>query len=122
VKPIFVFGSNLAGIHGAGAAKFAYENHDAIWGCGEGIQGDSYGIPTKDERIQTRSLEDVRASVEKFKRFAMENQEMLFHVTAIGCGLAGFARWQITPMFSGAPGNCYFFEPEFGQIIKEISP
>jgi hypothetical protein len=43
---IFVFGSNLEGMHGGGAARAAYNKFGAIWGQGVGLQGQSYGIPT----------------------------------------------------------------------------
>lgn len=103
--PVFVFGSNLAGIHGAGAARFAKLQHGAIWGQGEGYQGNSYGIPTKDERIITRGLSDIEASVATFKQFARNNPEMVFQLTPIGCGLAGLKPTQIAPMFADAPDN-----------------
>lgn len=88
---IFVFGSNLAGVHGGGA---------------EGIQGHSYGIPTKDHRIETRPLADIQVSVTRFMEFAGRHLDLTFRVTRIGCGLAGYTDSQIAPMFAGAPGNC----------------
>lgn len=103
---IFVFGSNLAGRHGAGAAKFARENHGAIYGYGEGIQGNSYAIPTKDIDIKTLPLEEIKKFVEEFKKFAAENDRYEFNVTRIGCGLAGYKDHQIAPMFRGSPSNC----------------
>lgn len=118
MKLVFVFGSNLAGVHGAGAAAFALKHHGAIWGRGEGIQGDSYGVPTKDEQIESLPLDAVRDGVTRFLQFAQVNPQLTFHVTAIGCGLAGFTREQIVPMFKGAPSNCFFFEPAFGQPIE----
>ncbi|NTF69424.1 A1S_2505 family phage non-structural protein [Rhizobium rhizogenes] len=107
---IFVFGSNLAGIHGAGAARFAVQRHGAIYGQGIGLQGNSYGIPTKDERIETLPLEAVALHVETFKAFARSHPDMTFYVTPIGCGLAGYKRPQIRPMFDGMPSNCRFAE------------
>lgn len=103
---IFVFGSNLAGIHGAGAAAFAAQHHGAIYGCGEGRQGDSYGIPTKDHRIQTLPLEAIGVHVRRFIRYAYDNKDLTFQVTRIGCGLAGYVDSQIAPLFKGAPDNC----------------
>jgi len=111
---IFVFGSNLAGVHGAGAARYALENHGAIWGRGEGRQGNSYGIPTKDENIETLPLWRIRAFVKRFLLYAETSPDLSFQVTAIGCGLAGYRPQDIGPMFKGAPKNCHLpaeFEP-----------
>ncbi|NIH77372.1 hypothetical protein FHV99_004624 [Ochrobactrum sp. P20RRXII] len=107
---IFVFGSNLAGRHGAGAAKHALMHHGAILLQGVGLQGRSYAIPTKDARILTLPLERIRPYVEEFKEFAREHPELTFYVTPIGCGLAGYKRSQIEPMFEGMPDNCRFAE------------
>lgn len=106
MKEIFVFGSNLAGVHGGGAALHALEKCGAIWGVGEGLQGSSYGIPTKDHRIRTRPLSDIEVSVTKFLAFAVGSPRLTFRVTRIGCGLAGYVDHQIAPMFKGAPVNC----------------
>ncbi len=103
---VFVFGSNLAGRHGAGAAKFALEHRGAIYGRGEGRQGNSYGIPTKDRDIRTLPLEEIQKGVERFLNYARNNPDMTFQVTKIGCGLAGYKEEQIAPMFEGAPYNC----------------
>lgn len=103
---IFVFGSNLSGIHGAGAARFALENHGAKWGQGIGLQGNSYGIPTKDENIETLPLRQIQKHVDVFMKFAAEHPGLTFRVTRIGCGLAGYTDNQIAPMFAGAPQNC----------------
>lgn len=105
-KEIWVFGSNLAGRHGAGAAKFAREHHGAIYGQGIGLQGDSYAIPTKDENIRTLPLYKIEHYVAIFIEFASYHTEMTFNVTRIGCGLAGYTDKQIAPMFKDAPSNC----------------
>lgn len=103
---IFVFGSNLAGRHGKGAALFAVENRGAIYGQGEGLQGQSYGIPTKDAQIETLPLEAVAEHVARFIECARSRPDLRFQVTAIGCGLAGFTPEQIAPLFRDAPANC----------------
>ena len=103
---IFVFGSNLAGRHGKGAALFALKNHGAIYGRGWGPQGHSYGIPTKDENIRTLPLETIRAYVGDFLMYAEMNPVKTFNVTRIGCGLAGYTDSDIAPMFKNAPINC----------------
>ena len=103
---IFVFGSNLAGRHGAGAALFALQHHGAIYGVGDGLQGSSYAIPTKDFRMRTLPLVEISGYVEGFKAFARMSADMVFNVTRIGCGLAGYTDSDIAPMFKDAPGNC----------------
>lgn len=103
---IFVFGSNLAGRHGAGAALFARQNHGAIYGQGVGRQGNSYGIPTKDWNIHTLPLKDIREFVNEFLDYATCHQDLTFQVTRIGCGLAGYKDADIAPMFEDAPANC----------------
>lgn len=102
---IFVFGSNLAGHHGAGAALYARQHHGAIYGRGEGIQGESYAIPTKDARLRVLSLDEIRKAVDRFIGFAAVSNDM-FQVTRIGCGLAGYRDEQIAPLFKQAPSNC----------------
>lgn len=102
---IFVFGSNLAGVHGAGSARAALRNHGAKWGIGEGRSGNAYGIPTKDRLLETRPLAQIATSVQTFLAYAKAHPELEFDVVKIGCGLAGYAEDQIAPMFAGAPGN-----------------
>lgn len=103
---IFVFGSNLAGRHGKGAALYAKNKRGAVYGQGEGLQGSSYAIPTKDGRLRTRSLVDIAESIARFKTFARENPELEFEITPIGCGLAGYLREQIRPFLLDIPSNC----------------
>lgn len=107
---VFVFGSNTAGRHGKGAALFARLKRGAIYGQGEGLQGQSYAIPTKgvrpDRGLYSLSLEDIKPGVERFLAFAVSRPDLTFEVTPIGCGLASYAPAQIAPMFQGAPSNC----------------
>lgn len=103
---IFVFGSNLAGIHGAGAARYAFEHHGAQMGVGVGRTGNSYAIPTKDAYIRTLPLEFIKKHVEAFLIHASWNKDDVFKVTRIGCGLAGYSDSDIAPMFRGAAINC----------------
>lgn len=105
---IFTFGSNEAGIHGAGAAKYARQNHGAVLGIGNGLTGSSYAIPTKDKHIRTLPLTSIREYVDEFIQFAKDSPHLRFQVTQIGCGLAGYLSWQIAPMFEMAPDNCLF--------------
>lgn len=106
---IFVFGSNTRGRHGAGAALTAARNWRAVEGVGEGRAGKSYAIPTKEADIRTpRSLDDIKTSVEYFMIYARLYPELIFHVTRIGCGRAGYTDKDIAPMFEQSPHNCMF--------------
>ena len=91
---IFVFGSNLKGMHGGGAAYIAYRKFGAIMGQGVGLQGQSYGIPTMQGGVET-----IRPYVDEFIAFAKEHPELTFLVTRIGCGIAGFTDEEIAPLF-----------------------
>jgi len=116
---IFVFGSNLAGLHGAGAAADAVKEHGAVYGQGIGLQGNSYAIPTKDEKIRSLPLVRIFDHVRDFVLFAEQHPELEFAVTRIGCGLAGYTDRQIAPMFVGAPGNCKLPEGWRELVFKE---
>lgn len=98
---VFVFGSNEAGIHGAGAAKLAEEKFGAIRGMGYGLQGKSFGIPTKDTFIRTLPLDKIEFYVYSFLTEAMEYPDTEFLVTKIGCGLAGYSEDEIANLFKG---------------------
>lgn len=103
---IFVFGSNLAGRHGAGAAKFARERRGAVYGIGVGLQGQSYAIPTKSSKLLTLGRNVIKIYVDEFLAFAAARPDLRFEVTRIGCGLAGYEDAEIAPLFAGAPENC----------------
>ena len=109
-KKCFVFGSNESGIHGAGAAKFAYEKHGARFGKSYGHHGDSFAIPTKDEYIETMPLKRIEQYVQGFLAYASGHRKLTFQVTRIGCGLAGYTDSQMASLFKGAPINCQFDE------------
>ena len=94
---IFVFGSNLSGMHGGGAAWVAYRKFGAIMGQGVGLQGQSYGIPTMQGGVET-----IRPYVDEFIEFAKGHPELTFLVTRIGCGIAGFDDAEIAPLFEAA--------------------
>lgn len=99
---IFVFGSNLSGRHGKGAAKQAL-TWGAKWGQARGLQGYTYGIPTKNASItKTLSIDEIRPFVDEFIDFAKNNNHLVFLVTAIGCGLAGLHPKDVAPLFSDA--------------------
>jgi hypothetical protein len=103
---IFVFGSNLAGRHGKGAALTARNLYGAQRGVGVGRTGDSYAIPTKDHDLKVLPLDYIRQEVENFKIYAATHETLTFLVTRIGCGLAGYSDRDIAPMFEGYPKNC----------------
>ena len=94
---IFVFGSNLAGMHAGGAARTAVKLFGAIMGQGVGLQGRSYAIPTMQGGVET-----IAPYVDQFIAFAKEHPELKFLVTPIGCGIAGFSPEDIAPLFKNA--------------------
>ncbi len=99
---IFVFGSNLSGKHGKGAAKTAL-GFGARWGQGHGMQGKTYGIPTKDASVRkTLPIAEIKPYVDRFIAFAIVMPELTFLVTEIGCGLAGYKPKDIAPLFKDA--------------------
>ena len=86
---IFVFGSNLAGRHGKGAALFARRRYGAVYGVGEGLTGQSYAIPTKDHNLRPLSIQAVERGILRFLHTARETPEQRFYLTPVGTGLAG---------------------------------
>lgn len=107
---IFVFGSNLSGIHGAGAAAYAHKKLGAQWGVGEGLTGNTYALPTKGKKIEDMPLITINEHVDRFLDFARANPNLAFKVTCVGTGLAIWNHKDIAPMFVGAPDNCHFDE------------
>lgn len=100
LNEIFVFGSNLQGMHGGGAARYAYEHFGAVWGKGVGLYGQSYAIPTIQGGVET-----IKPYVDDFLFFATVHSELDFLVTEIGCGIAGFTPEEIAPLFFKAIEN-----------------
>lgn len=107
---IWVFGSNLRGAHGKGAAKIAHKNFAAPYGKSEGRMGAAYGIPLKDKHLNTLPLFEVLPYVQRFLNYARANPGLKFYVTRVGCGLAGYPDEAMAPLFRGAPDNCNFVE------------
>jgi hypothetical protein len=108
---IFVFGSNLDGIHGAGAARYAAVHRGAEYGIGEGLTGSAYALPTKGHNLSYMDLKTIRGHVDNFLHFAFNNPHMTFQVTQVGCGLSGWLPQDIAPMFIGITNegsNCLF--------------
>lgn len=102
---IFVFGSNRMGVHGAGAAYHARQYYGAVLGTGEGLQGESYALPTKSDPYHTLSLDEIKAHATRFFDHAASNPQNTYRLTPVGCGLAGFDHGQIAPLFFDAPEN-----------------
>jgi len=104
MHPIFVFGSNLAGRHGKGAAKHAHEQYNAKYGSGP--TGNAYAIPTKDANLNVLPLEAIQPYVTAFIAYASAHPHLTFRITRVGCGLAGYTDAQMTAMFAAVPLNC----------------
>ena len=103
---VFVFGSNCFGHHAGGAARFALDHYGAVWGQGEGMQGQSYAIPTME------GIENIGPAVERFIAYAKEHTELTFLVTPVGCGIAGYRAEEIAPFFKGAEDIVNVYLPE----------
>ena len=95
-KEIFVFGSNIHGAHGGGAAWYAYKNFGAEWGVGEGLTGRTYALPTME------GAASLKHAVEHFTACAKNHPELTFLVTAVGCGIAGYTPQEVAPLFKEA--------------------
>jgi hypothetical protein len=107
---VFVFGSNLSGIHGAGAAKYANQVLKYPWGIFEGLTNGAYGIPTKDADIGFMELEKIRPFVERFCDHTHRNPQNRYFVTRVGCVLAGHEDRHMAALFREAAANCSFAE------------
>lgn len=117
LKPneIFVFGSNLQGYHGGGAARLAMNKWGAVWGLGVGLQGRTYAIPTMQGGTET-----IRPYIDQFIKFAQNDPERTFLVTEIGCGIAGFRPADIAPLFKDAINIPNIWLPQrFWDILQE---
>ncbi|SEB96685.1 hypothetical protein SAMN04489806_2251 [Paramicrobacterium humi] len=109
---VFVFGANATGAHGAGAARTAYEKFGAVWGQGNGLQGQSYGIDTMSGR------EVMAREVDVFLDFARQHPELTFLVTPIGCGIAGYTPAEVAPLFGDVPENVVLPE-QFTEVLGD---
>ena len=110
---IFVFGSNLQGMHGGGAARVAHEKFGAVWGEGIGLQGQSYAIPTMHGGVDA-----IAPYVNDFIAFAKEHPELKFLVTEIGCGIAGFRISEMAPLFKEALDITNIYLPQ--RFVEEL--
>jgi len=120
LKPneIFVFGSNLAGMHGGGAARMAHMLFGAEMGVGVGRTGQCYAIPTMQGGVET-----IRPYVDEFVEYAKQHPELLFRVTRIGCGIAGFTNEEIAPLFQATSDMENISLPNgWRELINELQP
>lgn len=118
---IFVFGSNLSGRHGKGAAKTALVRYGAVYGQAEGLAGDSYALPTCGYRFEPLPLTMIEGYVRRFANLVQIRSDLQFQVTRVGCGLGRYTDQDIAPMFIGAPGSCHFDEkwkPWLGDTVS----
>lgn len=105
---VFTFGSNEAGIHGAGAAMLAQLEYGALMFRSYGHMGNSFAIPTKQRNYKYRlSLEQIKIYVDRFCEYTRRRHDLRFFVTSIGCGYSGYHPKQIAPMFVSSI-NCDF--------------
>ena len=113
---IFVYGSNIYGSNGAGAARDAEDVFGAKSGIGEGRNGQCYAIPTMDG-----SVEAIKPYVDRFIEYAAQHKELEFLLTPIGCGIAGYTPQQIAPLFKEGLkyGNIVFPRPFIDVLIKK---
>ncbi len=93
---IFVFGSNIQGMHGGGAAWYANKNFGAEWGVGEGLTGRTYALPTMEGKAS------LAHAVKHFTACAKKHPKLTFLVTAVGCGIAGYSPLEVAPLFAEA--------------------
>jgi hypothetical protein len=118
---VFVFGSNLDGRHGRGAAQYAHQHQGAVWGQGIGHYGNSYALPTKGHHLAPMTLDTIFNYVALFLSYAAAHPELTFNVTRIGCGLAGHKDEEMAPMFRTNLENCYFpteWKPWLGDKVR----
>jgi hypothetical protein len=116
---VWVFESNLAGRHGAGAAKVARVNFGAEYGVTSGQTGKSYAIPTKDKSLNTLEVDAIKPYIDGFLAYASSHPKLRFFVTRIGCGLAGYKDEEIGPLFAQAPENCSIPEQWQAFIVSQ---
>lgn len=116
---VFVYGSNLAGRHGKGAAAVAHKKFGATWGRMHGMDNNSYGIPTKDESLRVLPLERIKKYVDNFIEDSIIHEDYTFYVTAIGTGLAGYSAEDIAPLFERAkPLKNIHLPQEFWEVLN----
>lgn len=120
IPRLFVFGSNLKGRHGKGAALHAVQKYGALEGVGYGLQGKAYAIPTKGYHLESLPLSVIQRHVGYFMDTVAFTQTLQFNVTKIGCGLAGFTNEQIAPLFKGVETHPHvWFDPDWKPFLPQ---
>ena len=131
---VFVFGSNPEGRHGAGAAKIARNQFGAIYGQGEGLQGNAYALPTKDLRVKENksfksiSPKQITESIKSLYNVATQNLNKQFKVAyrnTTQTSLNGYTGLEIIDMFNDAgtiPSNVVFSKEWFNTGKLNIKP
>lgn len=120
----FVFGSNMAGEHSAGAAKIALENFGALKGVARGWSGQSFAIPTMNEHLQQMPLSQIQHYIDDFKTYCKNHPKNKYFLTSIGCGVTGYTVEEIAPMFKGISHNVIFpasFRPFVEKTLPKLS-
>lgn len=118
---IFVFGSNLGGRHGAGAAKTARLEHGARYGVAEGLTGNSYALPTCGYKFEPLPYKEIIGAIWRFADVVKQRPDLDFKITRVACGLGRYKDIDIAPFFANAPGNCYFdtaWKPWLGDTVN----
>lgn len=118
---IFVFGSNLAGRHGKGAALTARKEHGAVYGVAEGLTGNSYALPTCGFQFEPLPLHKISHFVWRFINTAQLYVNREFQVTRVGCGLGRYTDKDIAPMFANAPADNVLFDEKWKPIFEELN-
>lgn len=109
---VFVFGSNLAGMHGAGSARAALDHYGAALGVYYGLSGRAFAIPTVDSAIEKLPIEVIEMYIVKLIQYSLEHPDTVFFITRLGCGIAGFADWMIAQIFNNGQNYHNFDFPE----------
>ena len=111
---VFVFGSNIQGAHGGGAAWYAHKKFGAEWGVGEGLTGRTYALPTMEGEAS------LKHAVENFIACAKAHPGLIFLVTAVGCGIAGYTPDEVAPLFREATSLENVYLPQvFWNVINK---
>lgn len=104
-RQAFVFGSNIMGHHGGGAALYAFDNFGAEEGIGEGLTGQCYAFPTLNQHMQRYTRAELESIRDAFYRCAFAHPELTFLLTRVGCGIAGYPEEDMLALFEDAPVN-----------------
>ncbi|APX62400.1 A1S_2505 family phage non-structural protein [Acinetobacter schindleri] len=118
---VFVFGSNMAGLHAGGAARTALEHFGAVEGVGRGWSGQSYAIPTMNEHLQQMPLSQIQHYIDDFKIYTKNHPKNNYFLTSVGCGIAGYKVEEIAPMFKGISHNV-IFPQSFRPFVEKPLP